>query len=303
MGPRKMAKTASCDKAVAASLVGQCLLGQDSVMQEALTTDGNTSIGDSRACPQLGKPPALHKIAVRLESEPQTCGPGSLQLRGEAAQQLQPDVQPYNNVWLVVPTSVAENFAVSSQTVDLGTGSEGSFGERPQSPSPIAVVQSPMLKDEPMTQQSPGQQASVAGKLGLQLHDQQQEPAAVEASAAVVDAAGHMQIMCLDEWYKERMEELRASHAQDLEKMKTMIDELQTRITELEGNLTAMGSMAEGAHMCFNALLQAVQTSAVPSIPLLKLLAIASQQQQASECGVPGSSNAAREPSTPPNSG
>lgn len=48
---------------------------------------------------------------------------------------------------------------------------------------------------------------------------------------------------------------------------------------------------------------QAVQTSAVPSIPLLKLLAIASQQQQASECGVPGSSNAAREPSTPPNSG
>lgn len=78
----------------------------------------------------------------------------------------------------------------------------------------------------------------------------------MEASAAVVDATGHMQIMCLDEWYKERMEELRASHAQDMEKMKTMIDELQTRITELEGNLTAMGSMAEGAHMCFNALLQ-----------------------------------------------
>lgn len=50
----------------------------------------------------------------------------------------------------------------------------GSFGERPQSSSPIAVVQSPMLKDEPITQQSPGQQASVAGNLGLQLQDQQQ---------------------------------------------------------------------------------------------------------------------------------
>lgn len=36
-------------------------------------------------------------------------------------------MQPYNNVWLVVPTSVAENFAVSSQTVDLGTGSEGEW--------------------------------------------------------------------------------------------------------------------------------------------------------------------------------
>ena len=40
MGPRKMAKTGSCDKAVATQLVGQCLLGQDSIMQDAQAADG-----------------------------------------------------------------------------------------------------------------------------------------------------------------------------------------------------------------------------------------------------------------------
>lgn len=292
MGPRKMAKTGSCDKAVATQLVGQCLLGQDSIMQDAQAADGASE--DSPICPQ---------VTVRLNSENQTCISGSMQLHSESPQQLQQEVHPYKNVWLVVPTSVAESLAVSSQTVEVGTGSEGSFGEHTQSPRSIAVVQSSMLKDDPLPESFQGEQTRVTANLGVQLQDQQEDPAPVEPPSAVVDAGGHMQLMCLDEWYKQRLEELRANHEEDMTKMKETIDSLKSRISVLEGNLTAMGSMAEGARICFNALLQAVQSSAAPSLPLLKLLAISAHQHSTPECGLAGSSSAAREPSTPPNSG
>eukprot|EP00803_Ostreobium_quekettii_P003955 evm.model.scf_1224.5 EVM.evm.TU.scf_1224.5 scf_1224:42116-47812(-) len=215
--------------------------------------------------------------------------------------QQQVAVQQCGNILLVLPASVPERMATGEQAAAVAAtnaehqdGHRGGDGQIAIAKNEGGLVLPIQLTADQVAhhsrhhlreQEQPATPSSVSRVNGFERYQQVQPPSASPDDAmahvtalqelpkpATASTPEDIQIICLEEYYRQRIECLESRREEELKDVKGTIDRLEGRIRELEGNLASTASVAEETQLYLETLLQVAQPNAGAVGPLVKKL-------------------------------
>jgi len=285
---------------------------QEGIMQEASAERGLQRRGLTSCRVHLGEQTMAQQAHVALAApQPQTLYLAASQPPGKDFQpQQQAAVQQCGNILLVLPASAPERMAMNEQAAalavanaehqDMASGGNGQIAIAKSEGGLVLPVQETVDQIAHHSrhrhreqQEQPASASPVASAKRIERYQQVQPASASpdetvkhfnvqqeQPAPATAPTPEDLQVMCLEEYYRQRIEYLESRREEELMSIKSTIDNLQGRIRELEGNLASTTSVAEETQLYLETLLQVVQPNAGAVGPLVKkLLSVHCQRQ------------------------